>query len=170
MRPLPLTLAAAAVSVAVLAAEDGGFDVQLKLAFPSATSFSAKEGNPPHYKAFVQEGGKPRLAGYAYQTIDLEPLERGYEGPIRYLVGMDLKGVLQGVVLLGHNEPYGNFSIDLPGFPAQFKGKSIRDTFRVGVDVDHVSRATISITSSARAIKNSSRRMARAYLTPDAVK
>ena len=55
-------------------------------------------------------------------------------------------------------------------FAAQFTNKSIRDQFRVGGDVDAVSRASLSINSAARAIRDSSRMMARALLTPDAVK
>jgi hypothetical protein len=70
------------------------------------------------------------------------------------------------VVVVEHHEPYGNFSIERPEFAAQFRGKNIRDAFKVGVDVDAVSRATISITSASRAIRNSSRRVARALLSP----
>jgi hypothetical protein len=36
----------------------------------------------------------------------------------------------------------------------------VRDSFKVGVDIDAVSRATITMTSAARAIRNSARRMA----------
>ena len=55
-----------------------------------------------------------------------------------------------------------------PEFVAQFKGKNIRDKFQVGADVDAIARATITVTSSSRAIRNSSRRIARAYLAPPA--
>ena len=79
---------------------------------------------------------------------------------------MDTKGVLTGVVVAAHNEPYGDFSVDRPEFAAQFKGKSIRDPFRVGADIDAVSRATITITSAARAIRISARRMATQLLAP----
>jgi len=85
-------------------------------------------------------------------------------------VGMDTKGVLTGVIVVEHHEPYGDFSIEPPAFATQFRGKSIRDAFRVGMDVDAVSRATISVTSASRAIRNSARRVARELLTPDAVK
>ena len=40
------------------------------------------------------------------------------------------------------------------------------DAFKVGDDIDAISRATVSVTSSARAIRNSARRIARALLTP----
>jgi hypothetical protein len=40
----------------------------------------------------------------------------------------------------------------------------------VGGDVDAVSRASLTINSASRAIRDSSRMVARALLTPDAVK
>ncbi|RPI50985.1 MAG: FMN-binding protein, partial [Acidobacteria bacterium] len=89
-----------------------------------------------------------------------------YDGPIKILVGMDTKGILTGIIVAGHNEPYGDFSVDTPEFAAQFKGKSIRDPFRVGQDVDAVSRATITVTSAARAIRISARRIATRLLAP----
>jgi transcriptional regulator of nitric oxide reductase len=140
---------------------------RLKSLFPSAAAFSGKEGDPPHYTAYVTDAaGAKTVLGYAYWTTDLDPLERGYDGPIVMLVGMDLKGVLTGLVVAEHHEPYGNFSVEPPAFAAQFKGKSVRDAFKVGADIDAVSRATITMTSASNAIRNSSRRIARALLTP----
>jgi hypothetical protein len=81
---------------------------------------------------------------------------------------MDTGGVLTGIIVTEHREPYGYFSVDLPDFAEQFKGKNIRDPFKVGSDVDAIARATITVTSSSRAIRNSSRRVARAYLAPPA--
>jgi transcriptional regulator of nitric oxide reductase len=135
---------------------------QLKQLFPAAAAFSPKVPDPPHYKAYAANpaDGPQSLAGVAFWTTEIEPLERGYDGPIKMLVGMDTKGMLTGVIVVQHHEPYGDFSIETPQFAAQFKGKSVRDAFRVGVDIDAVSRATISITSAARAIRNSARRMA----------
>ena len=49
---------------------------------------------------------------------------------------MDTKGVLTGIIVVEHHEPYGNFSVDRPAFAAQFRGKNIRDAFKVGADVD----------------------------------
>jgi len=139
---------------------------QLGQLFPSAESFSPKMGEPPHYEAYVLDAGERRLAGLAFWTTELEPLERGFDGPIKMLVGMDTRGVLTGVIVAEHHEPYGSFSIDPPAFAAQFRGKSIRDPFRVGDDVDAVSRATMTISSAARAIRNSARLVARQLLTP----
>jgi transcriptional regulator of nitric oxide reductase len=104
--------------------------------------------------------------GFAFWTTELEPLERGYDGPIKILVGMDTKGVLTGIIVAQHHEPYGDFSIDPPQFAAQFVRKSIRDPFKIGTDIDAVSRATITINSAARAIRVSARRIATRLLAP----
>ena len=159
------SLAFAVIAVAVLAAQapmDPKLQTNLKRLFPAATSFSPKGGDPPHFKAFNGQN----LLGLAFWTTELQPLERAYDGPIKILVGMDTKGILTGIIVVEHHEPYGNFSVDTAGFAAQFRGKSIRDAFKVGVDVDAVSRATISITSSSRAIRNSARLAARQLLPP----
>ena len=140
---------------------------QLKKVFPSATSFSPKQTTPvPHFIAYSGPPETKTIAGYVFWTTELEPLERGYDGPIKMLVGMDTKGILTGVLVTQHNEPYGYFSVELPAFANQFKGKDIRDPFKPGSDVDAVSRATRTIDSSSRAIRNGARRVARALLTP----
>lgn len=151
------------VALAGQAPADARLQANLKHLFPLAATFSPKGGDPPHFKAF---GPGQTLLGLAFWTTELDPLERAYDGPIKILVGMDPKGFLTGVVVVEHHEPYGNFSIERSEFAAQFRGKSIRDAFKVGVDVDAVSRATISITSASRAIRNSSRRVARQLLAP----
>jgi NosR/NirI family transcriptional regulator, nitrous oxide reductase regulator len=137
----------------------------LKRLFPTAASFSPKGGDPPHVRALTSDG--KTVIGLAFWTTELEPLERGYDGPIKILVGIDTKGLLTGIVVAEHHEPYGNFSIEPPQFSAQFKGKDVRDRFRVGADVDAVSRASITIGSATRAIRNSARRIARQYLVSD---
>ena len=138
---------------------------QLKRVFPGASSFSSKQlGPPPHFVAYT--GDSRTVAGYVFWTTEVEPLERGYDGPIKMLVGVDTKGILTGVLVVEHREPYGYFSVDPPRFSAQFKNKDIRDPFKLGADVDAVSGATITINSSSRAIRNGARRIARALMTP----
>ena len=176
MKTLFSRLAALAVGLALLAigasgqgSNDAELTGRLKKLFPNAATFSSKMGNPAHYKAFgpAAGGGKEgELVGLAYWTTDIEPLERGFDGPIKMLVGLNLKGEITGVIVTDHREPYGYFSVDLPEFPKQFEGKSVRDPFKVGSDVDAISRATISVTSASRAIRNSSRKIARTYLAP----
>jgi transcriptional regulator of nitric oxide reductase len=148
-------------------------DAQLKRLFPRAAAFSPLAGAPLHFTAYgadpqVDPGATP--IGFAFWTTDMVPQERGYHGPIHILVGMDTAGILTGVVVDYDSEPYGYFSVELPEFAAQFTGKSIRDQFRAGDDIDAVSRASLSINSATRAIRDSSRMVARALLSPEAVK
>lgn len=141
---------------------------RLRQLFPSATAFSPKEGEPPHFKAFAGARGSQTLLGYAFWTTELSPLERGYGGPIAMLVGINTKGVLTGIVMGEHHEPYGDFSIDRPEFAATFRNKDVRDPFKLGEDVDAVSRATITMSSAVRSIRNGSRRIARQLIAPPA--
>lgn len=167
LRWLPLVMLFMLTGAAGQNTVDPGLQAQMKRVFPGATSFSTKQAGPPsHFVAYKGEGASRSIAGYVFWTTELEPLERGYDGPIKMLVGVDTEGILTGVLVTEHREPYGYFSVDLPAFAAQFKGKNIRDPFRVGSDVDAVSRATITITSSSRAIRNGARRVARALMTP----
>jgi NosR/NirI family nitrous oxide reductase transcriptional regulator len=168
---LAVLLAAGGALVAKAAGGQSAIDPKqqalLKRLFPAATAFSPKGGDPPHFKAFSTDPRSGQtLLGLAFWTTELEPFERAYDGPIKILVGMDTKGLLTGVIVTEHHEPYGDFSVDRPEFAAQFKGKNIRDAFKVGVDIDAVSRATISVTSASRAVRNSSRRVARQLLAP----
>jgi len=169
---IPVALAALllVVSAVTIAAQGppAALEPRLRRLFPGAASFSAKEGTPPHFKAFAAASGAgaPAVVGYAFLTTDLEPLETGYDGPIQMLVGISPRGQLAGVVVVSHREPYGYFSVEPPAFGAQFVGKDVRDPFKVGEDVEAISRATITITSATRAIRNSARRFARQMLTP----
>jgi NosR/NirI family nitrous oxide reductase transcriptional regulator len=164
---IPLAVSLFIVAGVVVGTGQSAADVrlqsQLKRLFPASASFTPKGGSPPHFKAL---GPAQQVLGYAFWTTELEPLERGYDGPIKMLVGLDTGGVLTGVIVVDHHEPYGSFSVEPPEFAAQFKGKSIRDPFRVGGDVDAVSRATITITSATRAIRNSARRVAKQLINP----
>jgi|SRR5712671_1713861 len=146
---------------------DKALEAQLRRVFPNATAFSPKQTRPlPHFIAYTGGPASQTVAGYVFWTTELEPLERGYDGPIKMLVGLDTNAKLTGILVTEHHEPYGYFSVEPPEFALQFKGKDIRDPFKVGSDVAAVSRASISINSSSRAIRNSARRIARALLTP----
>ena len=146
---------------------DAKLQTQLRRLFPSAARIDPKSGTPPHFKVYAKDAsGTEALTGYAFWTTELQPLERAYDGPIKMLVGMDLKGILTGIVVVEHHEPYGDFSVDTAAFAAQFRGKDIRDPFKYGSDIDAISRATISVTSASRAVRNSARRIAREVMTP----
>lgn len=155
--------------VALTAAQslDSKQEALLRTLFPSAAAFSPKGGDPPHFTAYASAASGPAaVSGYAFWTTELQPFERGYDGPIKILVGLDTTGTLTGIIVTDHHEPYGYFSVDRPEFAAQFKGKSIRDAFRVGGDIDAVSRASLTVGSSTRAVRDSARRVADKLLTP----
>lgn len=166
-----------ASGVAVLAADriytNPNPQAELKQLFPSATAFSPLSGQPLHFKAYAADPkanpSAPPL-GIAFWTTDLVPQEHGYHGPIHILVGMNMTGTLTGIVVSYDSEPYGYFSVQPPKFAAQFKNKTFRDPFRVGGDVDAVSRATITITSAARAVRDSSRLIAKQLLPAEVTK
>jgi len=145
---------------------------ELKQLFPAATAFSSLGGEPLHYKAYAADPkanpAAPAL-GIAFWTTDMVPEEHGYHGPIHILVGLDPKGVITGAIVDYDSEPYGYFSVEPARFGAQFKNKTIRDPFIVGRDVDAVSRASISIGSATRAIRDGSR-LAASRLLPEAPK
>jgi len=138
--------------------------------FPGADSFSAKQGEPPVYRAFgvASDSGEPELLGFVFETPDLPPEEVGYSAPIDVLVGMDVGGTLTGIEILYYRESYksirGDF-LNTERFPNQFTDKSVGDGFRVGRDVDGVSRATITSWAVSRGVRNAARRVANAYLS-----
>jgi len=144
----------------------------LRRVMPDATSFGLKSGEPPVYPAYRQTGNaaNPELIGYIFETKDFPPPEIGYSGPIEVLVGMNLEGTLTGTEILFYRESYksirGDF-LNTERFPQQFKDKFIGDGFRVGRDVDGVSRATISSWAAARGVRNSARKVAEVYLDVD---
>ena len=142
-----------------------GLEEHLDALFPTAARFSGKTGTPPHIRAFQGEGDAEKVIGFIFSTLDVEPLERGYEGVIEMLLGLEPDGKITGLRIIAHREPYGYFSIDLPEFARQFEGKSVLERFRVGEDVDGVTTATITVTSATRVIRKSARRIARQFLT-----
>jgi transcriptional regulator of nitric oxide reductase len=145
----------------------------LKTLFPHAAAFSRHEGTPLHYKAYGADSRRQpdaAVLGLVFWTTDVVPHEHGYHGAIHMLVGLDMTGIITGVIVDYNSEPYGYFSVEPPEFAAQFTGKSIRSPFRVGEDIHAVSRATISISSGARAVRDAARLMARQFLDPAMVK
>ena len=177
-RKIGVVTAVLAAVVTVVSARDRIFtnpkpDGHLRALFPKAAGFSPLSGTPMHFKAYAADPKttpNPPLLGYAFWTTDLVPNEYGYHGPIHVLVGMDLAGVLTGAIVDYDSEPYGYFSVQPPEFGAQFIKKSVRAPFKVGDDVHAVSRATISVTSATRAIRDSARIMAKTFLNPADVK
>jgi NosR/NirI family nitrous oxide reductase transcriptional regulator len=171
LRSLAIALTCLVLPAAIAVGQfvsDNELRMQLEYLFPDAVSFSEKEGSPPVFRAYGpgEPGKDAPLLGLAFWTTELDPLERGYDGPIKVLVGMDTDGMLTHIIVTDHREPYGYFSVETSEFAAQFDHKDIRDRFRYGEDIDAISRATVSVTSASRAVRNSARRAAVAHLTP----
>ena len=144
------------------------FDAEmLRTVLPAADSFAPAEGSLPVYAGFA--GPEAELAGYVFFTPDLPPEEIGYSAPIDMLVGMDTEGNVTGLEIVYYTESYksirGDF-INSEGFPQQFSGLGISEGFRVGRDIDGISRATITAWAVARGIRNAARRVA-LELLPD---
>ena len=145
---------------------------QLLAVLPQAERFSTKQGEPPVYIGYASSAEDAEIVGYAFETTDFEPQEIGYSAPIEVLVGIDLEGELAGIEILFYRESYksirGDF-LNSERFPNQFAGKSVSEGFRVGRDIDGVSRATISSWAVSRGIRNSAREVASAYLGEAAI-
>ncbi len=141
----------------------------LQQVLPVAERFEYVEGELPVYRAYGDVDGEEQAVGYVFFTPDLPPEEIGYSAPIDMLVGLDSKGTVIDWLPIYYRESYmsirGDF-INSERFPDQFRNKSISEGFRVGRDVDGISRATITSWAVARGIRNAARRVALAYL-PD---
>ncbi len=142
----------------------------LREVFREADRFSPKEGEPPVYRAYREdpESGEAEIIGYLFETPDLPPEEIGYSAPVDVLVGMDLRGKITAIKVLHYTESYksirGDF-INSEYFPDQFDDKNIVEGFRVGRDIDGISRATITSWAVARGVRNAARRIAQTYLS-----
>jgi transcriptional regulator of nitric oxide reductase len=168
-----LAFAVAAASIG-LSGQVSNTDLKtmLKVLFPTATTFGNKEGKPPIFKAYVTDpkSRSQTVIGYAAFTTDWQPFERGYDGPIKVLVGINTAGFVTNIVVAEHKEPYGYRSIDQQRYADQFINKSIADPFRLRADVNAVSGATATVGSATRSIRDTAKRLAEAFLPASAAK
>ena len=140
----------------------------LERVMPEADRFTDRQGQPPTFQAYQSDPltGRETLTGYAFLTSDHLPEQKGFNGPIEVLVGMDLRGVITGIVVTRYNESLqisrGDF-LATDGFQEQFTGKSIVDAFQVRRDVDGITGATITVDAMSRGIRNAAREVALAY-------
>jgi NosR/NirI family nitrous oxide reductase transcriptional regulator len=139
---------------------------------PQAETFSKKGGTPLHYRAFALDPAtkKSTQVGFIFLTTDVEPNEIAYAGPVQVLVGMTTGGLIRGIRVREHREPFGSFSIATNEFAEQFDDKKITDPFEVGNDIDAVTRATISVEGTTRVIRKSARKILQQYLVEQQAK
>ena len=130
----------------------------LKEVMPGADSFSEKEGEVPVYKAYRTDpvSGAKTLIGYAVVTADVPPEPNGFSGQIDTLVGIDLDGNIVGLRAFYYQESlrgnWGDF-LSEPWFKDQFIGMRAKDGFRVGKEIDGISKATISVKAMSRGVR-----------------
>ena len=173
-RTFPLlvcVLAVAAVGArAQPAAVTEADEAALRRLIPQADTFELVETDSRHFRAYArpQPESEPTLVGLAFFTTDITPRVYAYKGRITMLVALDLAGTVTGVRVVHHYEPFGYFSIDMPKFPKQFKGKHVLDPLEVGQDIDGVSRASITVEAATRAIRQGARRLTREFLAEQA--
>ena len=141
----------------------------LQQVFPDAATFSPKQGEPPVFIAYGPASGDESapVLGYVFQTSDLPPEEIGFSSTIDVLVGLDLTATVTAVKVLDYNESFRSSRGDFMGGPvfhSQFRRKPLTDDFRVGRDIDGVSRATITSWATTRGVYNAARRVAGVYL------
>ncbi|MFM8468336.1 MAG: 4Fe-4S binding protein [Oxalobacteraceae bacterium] len=137
----------------------------------------------PVYPLFAKNsaGGKPELKGYAFESLDFEPV-RGYSGkPIDVLVAMDLTGSFIDLRLVDHKEPFFNNptgTARLGAFTAQYTDLSLHHTVRIhdwrsptkrddqSADLQGVNHGTVTTKAIDRSIFASAAKVALAKLDP----
>jgi transcriptional regulator of nitric oxide reductase len=150
-----------------------------------ANKYIVGDINPdvPVWPLFVRdaadENQKPVLFGYAFESVDFEPV-RGYGGkPINILVCIDTKGSFIEVRLLDHREPLFRSEAGiakLSGFAAQYTGLSIHHDIQIYdfkaktarddkyAALHGVQAGTVSVRAIDRTIIQSATSVARAHV------
>ncbi|MGA2973766.1 MAG: sulfite exporter TauE/SafE family protein [Spirochaetia bacterium] len=123
--------------------------------FPGAITVElAADASPRYYRVYAGSETGRTLAGYAVSSMECAPDIRGYAGPLPLLLALDPEGRILGVTVLPNDETPSYvswlFSADCL---ARYAGKSYRDPFQIGSDVDAVSGATVSQEALARTMQ-----------------
>jgi electron transport complex protein RnfG len=117
--------------------------------------------------AYVYMFTQPRIEANAKLTYDQSVKEvlpadgkaiavspRGYSNTINLLVGIDARGKVIGIKVLGQQETPGlGANIVKPEFLKQFIGKSARDPIEVKNDIDAITGATISSRAVCKGVR-----------------
>jgi len=136
----------------------------------------------PVYPLFAKgsdAGGKPELKGYAFESLDFEPV-RGYSGkPIDVLVAMDLTGTFIDLRLIEHKEPFFNNPTGtkrLGVFTAQYTDLTLHHVVRIhdyraqtrrddqSADLQGVNHGTVTTKAIDRSIFGAAAKVAVAKL------
>ena len=133
--------------------------------FPEAVSTSALSGEPPAVTVY----GAGKRIGYLFATAEMTDVV-GFSGaPFNFVVGLDLRGKIVGVVLVEHSEPiidYSSLGEQLTRFIGQYAGLDLGGPVSFsGEDapgnIDGISSATVSARAFHHAIVLSARLVGR---------
>ncbi len=158
-----LAVTAIALTWTMPVAGQPALDQYARAMFPDADHVGAFTGTPPA----AEVGREGRLLGYVLLTDQVAPIPAYSGKPISVLVGIDTSGVIRGAEIVAHEEPIlviGVTDDALSRFTAQYAGRSIDDTFKIGgrerpgtVRLDGISGATITMmvlnASTLRSVK-----------------
>jgi NosR/NirI family nitrous oxide reductase transcriptional regulator len=137
---------------------------------------------PLFAKSAASTDGKPKLIGYAFESLDFEAV-RGYSGkPIDLLVAMDLMGAFMDIRLIEHKEPFFNNPTGtgkLGVFAAQYIDLSLRHNIQVhdhltpssrdeqSAHLQGVNHGTVTVKAIDRSVIASASKVALARLSAD---
>ncbi|NLV57868.1 MAG: FMN-binding protein [Clostridiales bacterium] len=146
--------AATSSDAAPAAADTAPADDPLKTVYPAAETFvaqTAPEGVAALYEA--QAGGI--TVGHVAVVS-----QQGFAGPVEVTVGMDLNGVLTGILVGGdafaETQGFGSKAKE-PAFTDQFMGKNVPVT--LGDNVDAISGATVTSSAVQNAVNLAAKAM-----------
>ena len=152
----------------VSAFESHNLEFPCDVLFPQADSFSDLEGEPLHYKVFEKQNGDDVLVGICYAVSS-----RGYSDDILIMVGLNDDHTLAGMRVLEQKEAIvrtiGDFMRSM-SFYNQYDGKNVNEGFKVGRDIDSVTRATITNKYISTAVRDSARQFDQTYFDDNASK
>jgi NosR/NirI family nitrous oxide reductase transcriptional regulator len=128
-------------------------DVERLFPEASAVEFAA-DASPRHYRVYAGPEASRTIIGYAVSSTECAPDIRGYAGPIPLLLALDPEGRVLSVTVLANDETPSYVSrLFAADSLARFAGKTYRDPFRIGGDVDAVSGATVSQEALVRTVQ-----------------
>jgi hypothetical protein len=129
---------------------------QLLTAFPSASTFSEVFGKLPRRDAYAQDRS---LLGSVVNSQDLAHRARGYSGEISLLVGVSHDGTIAGVAILEHSETP-SYVRGFAQWLNTFRGRSVKESLKVGRDLDGMTNATVTSEAVAEGVRLSARALA----------
>lgn len=114
--------------------------------------------NKKPFPYLVALDGSGNILGVIVETHDLVPDEVGYNGPIKMVLAVNLKGKISGLDVLEHNEDMAyveGFTEDW--YLNRYIGKTADDdiTIESGGDIDSITQATLTCSTVARIVYRS---------------